>query len=467
MAKKKKEPTSNYDLDEAFEAATEQARELFPSRIYTGSEESMRAICLPMPALAPRVLFQQEGYPLGRFILLSGPKESCKSACGYEFLRWHRLQKGRGIIIEVEDKRSPELCQSIMNYDPKAIQIHRCTTMEEWNSALTHWLDTVKMLMDGDPNAPKARPGRGRMAPFGFMVDSIMSAVTEGVMHDIEKEGHTGKRYALEAGQLSDYMKAFTKWLSDYPFSVIGINHVKPGQDRYGNPVHNMPGGKAPGYHASLHVEMTRVGKQWRMADGTEGLHLKMDVLKNSSAPHANIEVDMVWKMDVDNITASGECLQRTYFDWETASIEILNKWLEDSGRDIKRKLSDLVDLHCNKTTQKVWSTQLGISDDSPVSYREGGLILEEKIQSDKSFRDNLYPLLGIRRRPLYRPGPDYREQMQEARQAALDAQKDREAIVLSSVVNSPAVEISPEDLTDTDDFDFDDDKPKTTLEVG
>lgn len=441
MAKRKKVEQPESAWDDALDAAIGEAKKLFPNRVYTGSEESMRSICLPVP-FAVRCLLQQEGFPMGRFVLLAGPQESCKSAMSYEMIRWHRRQSGKGIIIEVEDKRSPELCQSILNYDERAVEVHRCETMEDWNSALSFWLDKVKMLMDGDPKAPKARPGKGRIAPFCFVVDSIMSAVVEDVMATVQEEGHTGKRYALEAGQLSDYLKVATKWLSDFPFSLIGINHNKPGQDRYGNPVRKLPGGKAPGYHASLDIDMNRVGKQWKSAS-EEGITLRMDVMKNSSAPHSSIEADMVWYIDYENPTDAGECLQRTFFDWSTANIEVIRKAMQDPGVQRRKKIEEVVGLHCTDSTKKCWSDQLGISEDEPMSYREAGKILEAKIDSDEKFRDALYPLMGIRRRVLYRSGVCYKEQMSDAQKAARNMQTHREKYVSEHIKNSVAPKTS------------------------
>jgi hypothetical protein len=270
-----------------------------------------------------------------------------------------------------------------------------------------------------------------------------MAAVVEDVMANVAEEGHTGKRYALEAGQLSDYLKVVTKWLSDYPFSLIGINHNKPGQDRYGNPVRKLPGGKAPGYHASLDIDMNRVGKQWKMADGTEGITLRMDIMKNSSAPHASVEVDMVWYMDIQNPTEAGECLQRTYFDWDTAAIEIVRKVMVEPGVTRRKKIEELVGLHCTEKTKMCWSEQLGIPDDEPVSYAEAGKLLEAKIDAEPAFRDALYPLMGIRRRVLYRPSTDYREQMKDAQEVARDMQKHREKYVTEHIKTEAAPKVN------------------------
>ena len=99
-----------------------------------------------------------------------------------------------------------------------------------------------------------------------------------------------------------------------------------------------------------------------------------------------------------------------------------------------RKKLEELIGLHCTDSTKKCWSDQLGISEDEPVSYFEAGQNLEKKIESDQAFRDALYPLMGIRRRVLYRSGIEYREQMKDAQEVARDMQKHREKYVTEHI---------------------------------
>lgn len=456
MSRKKNDESGlESSFDEAFEARLELAQRKYPDNVWTGGEGAARCICLPMPALAPRVLLRQEGWPMGRFCLLDGAQESGKSAFGYEVIRWHRRMRGKGKIIEIEDKQSPDLCLSINEYDGKATSSHFCDTMDEWQDALTYWIKDFITIMDGDPKAPKKSPGLGRFFPVCFMLDSIMAAVTEEAMEQVLKDGHATRTHPIHARNLSEYMKSFTKWLAEYPFTVIGVNHLKPTQDRRGFSVRHMPGGKSPGYHASLDIEMRRLSTDAVKRAGKNGqpyeyIPLLMKIQKNSTAPKGEVEVNMVYYLDLENRTESGECLQRTYFDWDSASIKCIFDAIGNGDAETARRLRDLTDLQMvNNQTKVVSSSVLGISEDDPLSFHEAGKVLETKIQQDGEFRDNLYPLLGIGRRYLFQVGRDYREQQQDAREQSIRTQSLREIAVRRAETHRPVTNFDSDNSGD------------------
>lgn len=434
MAKKKAAVESS--LDEMFETSLDVAQKKYPDLVYTGGEESMTCLCLPVPGLAPRVLLQQEGWPLGRFYLLDGRKESFKSSLGYEFIRWHRTAGGKGTIIEVEEKKSPEMALSINNYDPKAFITHYCgDTMNDWNAALKFWIFEWRKIMDGDPNAKLKYPGSGRGYPICFLVDSIMAAVAKEISDNIEKMGFAEKHFARDASMLSDYLKVATKWVGGFPYSVVAINHLKPTMNAHtGREERHMPGGKAPEYHATTDIEVRKLKEDKTVSFDYATLLLKTQ--KNSNAPKSEITVDINWFIDIDNPTEDGECLQRTFFDWDAASIKCIFQRMEDGGAKIRDRLKELTGLRLvNESKKLVSADSLGISSESPLNYREAGQVLEVKIQEDKSFRDLLYPLMGVRRRHLFVPKQDYRSQMDIARDEALRTQVLREAVVKATLM--------------------------------
>jgi len=462
MARKKSSDTTPVDLDSALGEALDFAQRKFPDGVFTGDADEARCLCLPVPALAPRVLVRQEGFPVGRFYLLDGKKESCKSAFGYELIRWVRLLSGKGKIIEVEDKRSPTLCLSINKYDYKAFSTHYCDTMQDWNAALTYWIHEFIDIMDGvkGSKTKRNRPGIGRIAPVCFMIDSIMAAVGDDTMEEITEEGHGKRRFASDTALLSEFLKVFTKWITKYPFIVAGVNHLKPTQDSRGFQVRHMPGGKAPEYHAALDIEMTRsMPDAKKLVRGREYIPLKMKVQKNSTAPKGEVQVNFWWYTDFEHPTESGEALQISWFDWDAASIQCIFDAMGAGGTDMAKRLREVTGLRYVGEASKcvVSSDVLEISDSDPLSFTEAGRKLEDKIQSDKTFRDALYPLLGIQRRHLLKHGADYRDQIEDARKIVQEEQIRREKIIVAhhggytgkQAGTSPA---SLDDLMDEDD---------------
>jgi hypothetical protein len=202
----------------------------------------------------------------------------------------------------------------------------------------------------------------------------------------------------------------------------LGINHLKPGQEKVGQftcPVRNIGGGKTPKFLASIQIEMQRItgqtpGKEInRPGSGEKRLELKFLIYKNSLAPHEKIEVEMLWYTDYEDRDPAGHFRQKTYFDWHAATVEILIGLIRAGGKKAKR-IWDILDVH-PMDERRVWSQKLGISAKRPVSYRDFGALLEAKLAADGEFRNALDAECGIRRRYLFQPGMDFREQEQVA----------------------------------------------------
>jgi RecA/RadA recombinase len=230
---------------------------------------------------------------------------------------------------------------------------------------------------------------------------------------------------------LNDYVRVLTKEIDEYPFSVIGTNHLKIGKTQQGTNVRNIAGGYSLKFHETTEIEMRRVSsvnpttkssQLKRVEDGNvvDGIELRICIMKNSAAPHSFVDVEMLWYTDFSEQVEktvfddeSGEektvmiYPQRTFFDWDSASVDIVVSLLKEKTTQ-SRLLADV--LHIEKVDRRYcWSKTLGISEKEKISAREMGALLEQELQKNPSLRDALYPVLGIRRRFMYRPGFDYR----------------------------------------------------------
>ena len=150
-----------------------------------------------------------------------------------------------------------------------------------------------------------------------------------------------------------------------------------------------------------------------RPGSGEKGLELKFLIYKNSLAPHEKIEVEMLWYTDYEDRDRAGHFRQKTYFDWQAASVETLIKLIRAGGKKAKR-IWEILDVH-PMDDRRVWSQKLGITAKRPVSYRQFGELLEAKLTADGAFRNALYAECGIRRRCLFQPGQDFRKQEEAA----------------------------------------------------
>lgn len=403
-------------LSAAFSALKEQGVECL------SAEESLgKTLCLKMPAIAPRYLLSIEGLPLSRLYMVAGPQESCKSAFLAEVGVWHAAAGGYYHIFETEQKDAAGLCHSFFNYQSKKWGLSRCYTQDDWNNKFFKFTLAIREMMDGD----KKKKGVGRIAPIQIGVDSISAVTIEKFSQKMLEEGVPSQNHPLHAKMLSDFLKEAPKLLVDYPITMFLVSHEKYSANPV-NPaiqIRNTSGGMAPKYQVTTDISMRRLDKhQKRRIDPDVGeifsIPLNIQIHKNSMGEHRSIDVEMCWYFDKNDLDpVHGEPRQKTYFDWHTASIELLKDCMV-AGRDGKnfsaeraKALRDFLEFE-EDDDKLLRSRPCGIEEFVP--YRQAGILLEEKIQSDDEFTKKLYSLLNIRRQFLFKPGIDMRDQIRE-----------------------------------------------------
>lgn len=405
------------NVDAMFEEVCEQAKSEFGSdAVFSGGEEDKLAVCLAVPSLSVRWLLQQEGLPLSRFIMLIGEQESFKSSFTDEVIGWHRRHgRGGGVKIEVESKDWPELRQSILQYDMRAYKSVLCSNVDGeggWMPALSFWIQKIKsrfqpLVQSGERKGQAKADATGRIAAFCFVIDSLMSGLAETNYDKIDADGAPKMSFPVEARKISDYLKVMPKWIRGWPMTVIGINHKKVNKNPDGTVTVSIPGGKSLKFHESMEIDMRRIGREGeRIRDREKFVRVSLETTKNSTSSRGSIEVEVVWWFDEDDRNELGQPKQRTIFDWHSATIELLSGF--EGGR--KTEIDEIVDLHLNRDTRRVWSDALGIPEKKPVRWREAGAMLEER----PDLLGRLYDVLGIRRRVLFKPGLDFLSQWDE-----------------------------------------------------
>lgn len=425
--------TDRNQIDAVFASLNQEAKSEWGHKLFIRGEEESRLICLELP-FALQILLQSLGLPLGRFMIIVGPPESCKSAFGYELCRMFRRAGGGFDLIETENKDSVSLRKSITGYDSKLCSAIYCELVEEWQSALKNRIDLAIQLLEA------IKPARS--IPWCYLIDSLAGNTSEKVADGIDKEGHAGLTHPVVANMISTFMKRMPHWLGRYPMSVIGVNHLKLAPDQYGNmSKRNIQGGYAPRFAETSEFDLRVLGKQ---IDRKEGRHEKvktveMTIAKNSAAQRGvTIDVEMCWWFEpVEKGNPDSPFIQRTIWDWGKASINYLLGDLP-GGVQVKRKVHEILDLHENSKAGTIWSDALGIPQTSPVSYRRAGMMLEAR----RDIRDALAPLLGIATVPLFKTGVDIDSQ-RDAIKARLihlegDGLVDRDGVI---EVPSPSAE--------------------------
>jgi hypothetical protein len=122
------------------------------------------------------------------------------------------------------------------------------------------------------------------------------------------------------------------------------------------------------------------------------------------------VEVE-VYDSATDTVLKQTQYRKRIWFDWHTAAIQLLSDLMTEKS-PVGRRLSEILDIEVGTTRQAAWSKMLGVSEKAKVSYRELGEMLEAHLEETPALRDELYPTLGIMRRPLFKGGRDMRDVM-------------------------------------------------------
>lgn len=390
--------------DDIFKQAlfAEAGRVFGTDNIFTGKEAEARCVGLPIRHLCLRYLFQRTTFPLSRLTMIVGKQGSAKSAFLYEVMSWHTYYGGQAFLNEAENKDSPELRNGLLQNNDACITIEAHTT-DEWMGNLQKQIHLSQTLLDGT----KTKPGPGRIYPFAFGVDSITAVLSEETLATIAKDGSPGRRYPIEAMKIADYLRAIPQKLSNYPFSLLCVNHLKDGQATgTGRPTKHTPGGLAPKFQETFEVELAYI-KDLNYTT-YEGLEVAFILRKNSAGPsRKKFTAEFIWWYEEDE---NGIQSQRFKWNWDAASTNTLLSF-QKAGGSKWTKITDIVDLHLvTSQGKKIWSDALGISRDEPVSYTTFGMKLEE----NPAIIDQLHKALGIRNTPIWQPGLDYRAQLNE-----------------------------------------------------
>ncbi len=453
MARQRRVATSNWngaardeELDGMFRTMAEEAgKKLERDDISLGNEADALVVGLPLPALCLRYLFQSTVFPLSRITQITGEEGSCKSALLYEIFRWHFCHGGGAVFHENEGKDSPELRDSILQYNQvwlRRLDITPTHSLEEWQAALTEF---VKLASDYQTR----QDGPGRTIPIAFGIDSLMATAPREEIEKIMKSGHATRNFALAAYLISQYMRTMPSQLKTFPFSIIGTNHLKPATDYMGRPTSNIPGGKSVKFMETYEIEMKRAPTPDidRLEYG--GIKLKITMRKNSLGPsRKQIGAELLWWNSQDPVTRM--IRQQTAWDWDTASIETLLSFNDAKAgkKSIYAEIMKILPLHnVNPSRREATCPLLGF--DQATHFRSIGAALESR----PDLLMQMYPIMGITPRRVFQPGVDYRtiqaQAIEESERRAQNLYQHMDDLPRPELrtLDPEGVTIAPEDL--------------------
>lgn len=394
MAKKKADADIKISPSEFFSSQLNSSQsELGRNDTYIGKQSQRVIIGIPLPAFSLRYLFQNDCFPLSRMTELYGINESCKSAMLYEMFRWH-VNAGGGYILNLaEPKDSPDLRASIIGHDADVIfPTETCNSIEDWQQYITKWLKQSRAMFSESGSCP---------FPAAIGVDSLTGVATRSDIAAIWEKGHAEIGFAKAANLINTYCKFVFAEIRVWPFSFIGVNHMKISKDPRGFIERKIPGGQALDYYATFKLRMQRRADIDRLDECGRMIEFIMD--KNSlgtAGDRRSIEVPMKWTFN--------EGVQTTWWDWHEASIALINEMTTTRKNDVM----DITGLrNIDKSRRTADCTAVGMVK---AKWSEIG----EALEAESKIMADLNAFHGILKRRPFEPGVPYSAQMRAACEA-------------------------------------------------
>jgi hypothetical protein len=373
-----------------------------------GGKYGSASVGVPFPALCLEHLYQSSVYPLGRSEMVAGTQGSNKSSYLYEHYRWFTWPLGGyGFHMENESKEEefPPLMASMLDYDLSHMPgPFFSESMNDWQAQI------IDFTADGKRSfkALFEPLGLHKRVPLILGVDSYFAKLAEESIKSIIEEKNVAREFSWEAQKVSRFLKAIFQQVKHYPLAIVGTNHSKPSIDpRSGRTLDNITGGYALRFQDTFEVIMKKIGYD-RRADHTYN-EILFETIKNSiGRDHVTIKAEIKF-CDIDSVTGR----QRVYWDWDSATVNMLLGKDRSPGDKhfggVPSKLKEAADITGLReaTAGRCYSEILGVPRDNPIPREEMG----KMINNNEALKEQLRPLLGVRKHRLFEAGILYSRQ--------------------------------------------------------
>jgi len=206
-----------------------------------------------------------------------------------------------------------------------------------------------------------------------------------------------------------------------WPFSFIGVNHVKTATDAMGKATSYETGGVGTAFQMSVNIRMLALGGKKQYADRTVQ-QVSMRTIENSyGANNKSIVVPItLWQQPAED----GSYRLYSRFEWWAASTRLLCEGTGMRKADAEillPQIRSVVDIRCRNASasdeeeRRYYSDTLGVPSAQAVPAHDLGVLLEQRPE----ILSALYPMLGISRYTFFRAGVDYQQQEQRLQENA------------------------------------------------
>lgn len=368
--------------------------------------DSMVGLPIPFPM---EYLLDVAHLPLGYIMTLVGPYGCNKTSLKWEIMRWFLECEGCGMDIESESKPAFDLDKAIIGY-PETEEDKRwmnsfAVSIEDWQRQTQAAYQSMRNQMD-----PKKK-GSGRTFPFLVAVDSVMGKLSQTSQTNINDKGFADRAtsaHGYEANIISQFLRKIPQDLPEWPFFLLLINQLKISKKDAFSVERRKAGGAQIDFQEAWELELGRVSSKRTINEFSKGGFeigsntIRMKTHKNSlGQPFRDIRVDICWWHQLHE--PSGSIRSYTRWDWDTATMDLLQSFSPERQRLVKPTLNVR-----KLTNGRYFCPELGITKSDAISRLEMGRV----IGRNTDVRQALRRLLGIKPIRQFEVGKCYLKQV-------------------------------------------------------
>jgi recombination protein RecA len=225
------------------------------------------------------------GLPVGKMVELTGLESSGKSLLAAHVLAETQKRGGISVYIDTESAVSPEFLNAI-GVDTGNMLYMQLETIEDIFQAMENIITSVR-------NSSKDRL-------VTIVVDSLAGASTKVEMEaNYDKDGYATTKAIL----LSKALRKITNLIAQQKILVLFTNQLRQKMQAmaFADP-YTTSGGKAVGYHCSVRIRLSSVGKI-KKGEEVAGNKVKAQVIKNRvGPPFRSAEFEIYYDSGIDNL---------------------------------------------------------------------------------------------------------------------------------------------------------------------
>lgn len=331
---------------------------LFGKAYTVGTDHLNNIFGWSIPDLSFQYLLASDMFWMSKIYEIAGPPESLKSLFLLSLMANFMRRGGIGFLVDTENgKTSPHLIEALMEGCLHNLSSVKAGDHESMQAYVTGFIAYHKKLC----------LQKGYKIPLVVGIDSLVGVKSQENSAKFEKDGHSGKRFPIEAMMNTHLFSELNKQIIDWPIVIIATNHLtddlkkQETQPSYMSKHATMTkGGVTFKFFCATRLELN-VTQRKELVSGTSSmLHIKS--VKNALSIHGRrLSVKFSTKQSEE------ENKVKVHFDWNRATADLFK-----SDAFNNQTVKDLLKVKKSDNTGVYSSKVLGLEGVDADTFCEG-----------------------------------------------------------------------------------------------